>query len=463
MAPGPALLAGLADGPSLAAHRDGTGDPPSSTSRRSCDLVSGAGVRGRGGAAFPFATKLATAARRSATRRGGQPRRGGARQRQGQRPGASAPPPGPGRRDRRPRAHWVLARSTSCCQANVPTPDGPWSSAVAERDDRIRLILHTADERFVAGQARAVLELMAARPNLPVTAWQPEAVAGHRGRPTLLSNAETWAQVGLLVLDGAAAYAPAGHTGRAGHDPADPQPAGVPPRGARGRLRHSVDRRAGAPSGRGRRCSSVASTAPGRAWETLGRLSVSPAGMIAAGTPLGAGVVHSSGAASCSLVLHQRRGRLPRRAERWSVRSVLQRTPRPRPRVPHGDAGAGHRRTGRAAHQPRGPPRRVRTSGRHRASCPLSPHRARGRGRRPRRGPLPRPPVSLGSRHDQRRSGSTGPPAGRAGCVTSCCRRSLTLDEWGYPLVGGDLTEDLLADARAAVRACPQLALRIVE
>jgi ferredoxin len=39
----------------------------------------------------------------------------------------------------------------------------------------------------------------------------------------------------------------------------------------------------------------------------------------------------------------------------------------------------------------------------------------------------------------------------------------VTLDEWGYPVVGGAVTDELLADARAAVRACPQLALRVVE
>ncbi|GAA1139419.1 ferredoxin [Nocardioides aquiterrae] len=36
------------------------------------------------------------------------------------------------------------------------------------------------------------------------------------------------------------------------------------------------------------------------------------------------------------------------------------------------------------------------------------------------------------------------------------------LDEWGYPVVGGEVTPDLLADARAAVRMCPRLALRLV-
>ena len=36
------------------------------------------------------------------------------------------------------------------------------------------------------------------------------------------------------------------------------------------------------------------------------------------------------------------------------------------------------------------------------------------------------------------------------------------LDEWGYPIVNGPVTPDLLADAREAVTMCPQLALRLV-
>jgi ferredoxin len=35
------------------------------------------------------------------------------------------------------------------------------------------------------------------------------------------------------------------------------------------------------------------------------------------------------------------------------------------------------------------------------------------------------------------------------------------LDEWGYPIVRGAVTEALLASAREAARVCPQLALRI--
>lgn len=39
----------------------------------------------------------------------------------------------------------------------------------------------------------------------------------------------------------------------------------------------------------------------------------------------------------------------------------------------------------------------------------------------------------------------------------------ISLDEWGYPIVTGAVTDDLLAGAREAVRMCPQLALRLTE
>jgi ferredoxin len=38
----------------------------------------------------------------------------------------------------------------------------------------------------------------------------------------------------------------------------------------------------------------------------------------------------------------------------------------------------------------------------------------------------------------------------------------IRLDDWGYPIVEGPVTEDLLATAREAVRMCPRLALRLV-
>jgi ferredoxin len=37
------------------------------------------------------------------------------------------------------------------------------------------------------------------------------------------------------------------------------------------------------------------------------------------------------------------------------------------------------------------------------------------------------------------------------------------LDEWGYPIVTGPVTDALRADAETAVSSCPRLALRLVK
>jgi ferredoxin len=39
----------------------------------------------------------------------------------------------------------------------------------------------------------------------------------------------------------------------------------------------------------------------------------------------------------------------------------------------------------------------------------------------------------------------------------------ISLDDWGFPIIGGPVTDDLLSGAREAVRMCPQLALRLTE
>jgi ferredoxin len=38
----------------------------------------------------------------------------------------------------------------------------------------------------------------------------------------------------------------------------------------------------------------------------------------------------------------------------------------------------------------------------------------------------------------------------------------VSLDEWGYPVVQGDVPEDLVGLAREAARTCATLALRLV-
>lgn len=202
--PGPALLQGLDRGPGLAAHRQQYGELPRVPLDVLVDLVDRMRLRGRGGAAFSFAVKLRAASGRRpvvvVNASEGEPA--------SHKDGALAVT----------RPHLVLdgglatATALGAREVHVIVPRdrqhaaAAMRAAVAERPERGRITVHTAADRFVAGQARAVLELMAGRPNLPVTAWAPEAVDGHRGRPTLLSNAETWAQVGRLLLVGEAAY-----------------------------------------------------------------------------------------------------------------------------------------------------------------------------------------------------------------------------------------------------------------
>jgi len=214
---GGVLLADAGADPSLHAHRRRLGalqHPDLATLATWCGSVD---LRGRGGAAFPFATKLTTAARRRAlvvvNASEGEP---------ASHKDAALLALAP---------HLVLdgaavtagALGTTEVHVVVPgkRPDlqAVLRSAIQERQrsgEAVRWRVHRADEAFVAGQARAVIELIGGRDNRPVTAWQPEAVAGHRGRPTLLSNAETFAQVASLARVGPAAYGRVGQGGERG-------------------------------------------------------------------------------------------------------------------------------------------------------------------------------------------------------------------------------------------------------
>ena len=87
--------------------------------------------------------------------------------------------------------------------------------ALAERDaDRSehcrRVEVHVPARRSSAARSGAVIELLEGRENLPVTVLGAAAVTGLRGRPTLLSNAETFAQVAALLALGPAGYAELG-------------------------------------------------------------------------------------------------------------------------------------------------------------------------------------------------------------------------------------------------------------
>ncbi len=215
--PGPLLLAHVNADPGWAAHRQRLGPVPQPTLATLSAWAEAVAVRGRGGAGFPFATKLLAAA--------------------GRRPvvvvniaeGEPASHKDSVLAERSPHlvldGAVVVARALGTRELHVVVPSGrphvgrAMAVAVAQRragGERLRWRLHHADDRFVAGQSRAVIELMAGRENRPVTSWQPEAVSGHRGRPTLLSNAETFAQVAALARLGPHAYAAFGHPGTPG-------------------------------------------------------------------------------------------------------------------------------------------------------------------------------------------------------------------------------------------------------
>lgn len=300
ISPGPSLLAGIDAGPSLAAHRERFGELPRVDLPGLQELVESVGLRGRGGAAFPFAVKLQTAAARRkrpvvvVNLSEGEP--------------ASAKDSALAMT----RPHLVLDGAVAAAQAlgtrevhvvlpgERPETARLMSRAVEERTDRVRWHRHRAGSRFVAGQARAVVELIEGRPNLPVTSWQPEAVAGVRGRPTLLSNAETWAHVGLLALRGAASYRLRGTAEEPGTALLTLTAPGTPPHvteveyGAR--LRDLLP-----PSALGGPALIGGFHGCWVSWETLGDLQVSVDGMRAQGLALGAGVVHAVGPHRCPL------------------------------------------------------------------------------------------------------------------------------------------------------------------
>ena len=216
--PGSLLLADAGADPSFTAHRDRTGPVPLRHLATLQEWTQTVNLRGRGGAGFPFAVKLAAAAERRGAVLVVNAAEGEPASRKDEVLLRFAP-------------HLVLdgaviaARALGCKEIHVVTPSAKPAvgaaveRAVAERRharERVRWRRHVADDRFVAGQARAVLELMAGRPNLPVTAWKPEAIEGHRGRPTLLSNAETFAHVAALARIGPARYTAHGQVGSPG-------------------------------------------------------------------------------------------------------------------------------------------------------------------------------------------------------------------------------------------------------
>ena len=205
---GPALLAGITQGPGLVAHRGRLGPAPTPSADELVRLARDVDLRGRGGAGFPAAIKLASANRRKAVvvvnASEGEPASCKDAALMSLAPhvvldGAAAVAHALGTRE----VHIVVPSELPSIRVGV---EKALRERVAE-GERLKWELHDVAARFVAGEASAVLELLAGRENLPVTTWQPQAVSGHRRRPTLLSNAETFAHLGHLARVGSHGYA----------------------------------------------------------------------------------------------------------------------------------------------------------------------------------------------------------------------------------------------------------------
>ncbi len=219
VAPGPWLLRSPA--PDLATHRRTHGELPEVSLDALLAVLDSVVLRGRGGAGFPFGIKLRTTAGRRGRKHvvvnlsEGEPASLKDLALSLTQPhlvldGAAVTARVLGVH----KIHLVLPAEHPQAQASI-------ERALAERGEldgrgRLRWEVHHAARRFVSGEASAVTELIDGRVGLPVTSWEPTALAGVGGRPTMLSNAETFANVATLALHGAEAYCRQGTTDEPG-------------------------------------------------------------------------------------------------------------------------------------------------------------------------------------------------------------------------------------------------------
>ncbi|MDO5745884.1 MAG: NADH-ubiquinone oxidoreductase-F iron-sulfur binding region domain-containing protein, partial [Micrococcaceae bacterium] len=88
--------------------------------------------------------------------------------------------------------------------------------ALAQRTDARRITVAEAPERFISGEASAVVNQLANGIALPMDKALRLSESGFRGRPTLVLNLETMAHIGLIARFGAAWFRSAGTDGDPG-------------------------------------------------------------------------------------------------------------------------------------------------------------------------------------------------------------------------------------------------------
>ncbi len=464
----------------LAAHRAEFGDLPVLSGPDLIRFAAEVDLRGRGGAAFPVARKLRAvlASARFAKRN----------------PvvvvNAAEGEPGSFKDkmllSRSP--HLVLdgaliaARAVNARQIVVAVAgDGPHlqsvSDAVASYPIKRMTRVVSVPDRFVSGESGALVNAINGKTPLPPGTKVIASDSGVKGLPTLLSNAETYAQIAILAMLGPAGYASAGLQSEPGTVlltiggsvtwPAVAEvPTGIP-------LGHVLD------ICEADMASGVLVGGYHGMWLTADaayRVPVSRAGLAAAGGALGAGVVLVLGADTCPL------GEVSRVASYLAMQSSGQCGPcklglpsvaRSLAAIASGAGGVdeleairraafGVRGRGACAH-PDGTANFV-VSALDAFSDDLAEHMFRGRCGRDVTGVLPLP-----GEHSSREERETRLKVDWTRCSGHglCARlvpELIQLDEHGYPeLLDVSVPFWLTRDATQAVEMCPALALTLAK
>jgi len=198
----------------LAGHQAIFGPTPTLTITELIKLADQVDLRGRGGAAFPVARKLQAVARTAHARKC----------RTMVVVNATEGEPGSAKDKmlllRSPylvlAGAQLVARALRAKQVVVAVAgDGPHvrslSEAVnADPESRRLVIVVSVPDRFVSGEGGALVNAINGKAALPPGRKTRASDRGVDGLPTLLSNAETFAQLAVLALSGPAGYASAG-------------------------------------------------------------------------------------------------------------------------------------------------------------------------------------------------------------------------------------------------------------
>lgn len=191
----PGLLAGR--GAALADHLTAHGPLPAADA---LELAERAGLTGRGGAAFPTATKLRAVA--AAAARSGRPPVVVANGAEGE-PAALKDATLLTRSPHLVVDGLVLAARSLRAPTVVLAADGALlpglAQALAGRGDAPGVRLHAVAPAFLAGEESALVAAVDGQPALPRGKVPPVRERGVEGRPTLVLNVETLARLALLA------------------------------------------------------------------------------------------------------------------------------------------------------------------------------------------------------------------------------------------------------------------------